>query len=67
MKDFTEGVDFRFLVNAKEALHFDFKQYNQVFMDRHGFIQNLSTLDLLFNEGPGTITHLKAQSLENPC
>lgn len=65
VKDFPEGMDFRFLVNAKEAIPFNFKQYNQVFMDRHGFIQNLSTLDLLFNEGPSSIAHLKEQSLES--
>ena len=27
-------------------------QYNQVFEERHGFIPNLSILDLLFNTGP---------------
>ena len=29
-------------------------RYHQVFEERHGFIPNLSILDLLFNEGPST-------------
>jgi hypothetical protein len=28
-----------------------FEKYTQVFDDKHGFINNLSVLDLLFNEG----------------
>jgi hypothetical protein len=28
------------------------KRYDQVFMEKHGFIPNLSILDLLFNLGP---------------
>lgn len=32
--------------------------YYQTFQRRHGFIQGLSILDLLFNEGPETITYL---------
>ncbi len=35
------------------------KPYKQVFDDKHGFINNLSILDLLFNEGRHTIDHLK--------
>lgn len=30
------------------------KKYNQVFSDRHGFIENLSIVDVLFNNGPYT-------------
>lgn len=30
-------------------------QYNQVFEERHGFIPNLSILDLLFNAGPDSL------------
>lgn len=32
--------------------------YYQVFRQRHGFLPNLSILDLLFNEGPQSILHL---------
>ena len=56
--------DGRFLVNAKIALKADSKPYVQVFHDRHGFIENLSILDLLFNEGPSSTTYLKDFNLE---
>lgn len=36
----------------------DYPVYQQVFMDRYGFISNLSILDLLFCEGPGAIDYL---------
>ncbi len=35
------------------------KPYFQVFARKHGFISNLSIMDLLFNEGPGSILYLK--------
>lgn len=34
------------------------KPYYQTFQKRHGFIPNLSILDLLFNEGPTSIMYL---------
>lgn len=37
--------------------------YLQVFSDRHGFIANLSILDLLFNEGPLAYKYLNLLSL----
>ncbi len=49
--------DFTDLRNHK----WDFKQkevYNQVFMEKHGFIANLSILDLLFNLGPESSDYL---------
>lgn len=33
-------------------------KYNQVFMEKHGFIPNLSILDLLFNLGPESSSYL---------
>ncbi|MEM1259421.1 MAG: WbqC family protein [Bacteroidota bacterium] len=62
-KDFQKGGDYRFLVNSKKGVPFTFEPYNQVFGDRHGFISNTSTLDLLFNEGPNTMVYLKNLSL----
>ena len=35
------------------------KQYDQVFMEKHGFITNLSILDLIFNLGPESKTFLQ--------
>lgn len=32
--------------------HFKARHYRQIFFDRHPFIENLSCLDLIFNEGP---------------
>ena len=37
--------------------------YTQVFNEKHGFISNLSILELLFNEGPNTELYLKKQTL----
>lgn len=55
--------DLRYLANARKEKVYDFAAYTQVFSDKHGFIGNLSILDLLFNEGPNAVTYLKAQSL----
>lgn len=35
------------------------KPYFQVFSGRYGFVRNLSIMDLLFNEGPDSISFLK--------
>jgi hypothetical protein len=56
--------DFRYLVNAK-IKEPEFEPYNQVFGDKHGFLNNLSILDLLFNEGPNAINYLESQSINN--
>lgn len=59
---FTDGEDYRFLVNAKQETTSLINPYNQVFGDRHGFVANTSMLDLLFNEGPNTLTYIKKLS-----
>ncbi|WP_413999178.1 WbqC family protein [Flavobacterium sp. W1B] len=60
--DPKEILDFRFLANGKKD-NSSFETYPQVFDDKHGFINNLSVLDLLFNEGKFAIDYLKNQKL----
>lgn len=55
-------VDQRLLANGKKDKAV-FEPYTQVFGEKHGFINNLSILDLLFNEGRFALDYLKAQSL----
>lgn len=59
----SEVRDLRFLVNAKNEKDFGLEPYPQVFEERHGFIANLSILDLLFNEGTQALDYLKSQSI----
>lgn len=54
--------DFRSLVNGKKDVT-QIEEYTQVFNEKHGFINNLSILDLLFNEGRCAVDYLKNQSL----
>ena len=55
--------DYRQCINPKKRLeihdeHFNPQPYQQVFLERYGFIPNLSIIDLLFNEGPEARTIL---------
>ncbi|MEX0275684.1 MAG: WbqC family protein [Flavobacteriaceae bacterium] len=59
-----DKVDVRFLVNAKKEPDLSQKKYDQVFMERHGFVGNTSGLDLLFNLGPNAKNYLENQSLQ---
>ena len=54
--------DYRFLVNGKKDTS-EFDTYTQVFNDKHGYLNNLSILDLLFNEGRYALDYLKEQKL----
>ncbi len=57
-------IDYRYLVNPKDkSIGANFDKYIQVFESKHGFIPNLSILDLLFNEGPNSLTYLESQDL----
>lgn len=58
----SDIIDARGLINGKKDLN-TFENYQQVFDNKHGFINNLSILDLLFNEGRHAIDYLKKQSL----
>lgn len=62
-KTLVDLNDVRFLVNAKKKINFKQKEYTQVFSDRHDFVENTSILDLLFNEGPNSVSYLKSQDL----
>ncbi|MEZ4858151.1 MAG: WbqC family protein [Flavobacteriaceae bacterium] len=58
-----EQKDLRYLVNAKKEAHVSLLPYTQVLQGNRGFLNNLSVLDLLFNEGPNTMHYLEKQNL----
>ncbi len=59
----TNLKDYRNLAVAKKVPIYGFEKYYQVFSDKHGFIENLSVLDLLFMFGPTTEDYLKNNSI----
>lgn len=54
--------DCRILANGKKDTS-QFESYPQVFEDKHGFLTNLTVLDLIFNEGKFALDYLKNQKL----
>lgn len=58
-------IDYRCLANARKERPLEFEEYTQVFMDKFGFIQNLSILDLLFNEGTSALGYLRSQEIKS--
>ena len=58
----ADKTDFRHLANGKKDAS-QFEPYTQVFDEKHGFLNNLSILDLLFNEGRYAVDYLKNQVL----
>lgn len=58
--DVTPSItDYRNLALAKKGIEIEVDTYIQMFDDKHGFIPNLSILDLLFMEGPNAISFLE--------
>ena len=55
--------EYRYLVNARKESEIKINPYIQVFQEKHGFINNLSILDLLFNEGPNAKSYIQIQAL----
>lgn len=60
-----QSDDFRTSIHPKPSKNIDDKDfkpvsYIQVFSEKHGFAENMSILDLIFNEGPLSLTNLKA-------
>ncbi|MFV0573071.1 MAG: WbqC family protein [Xanthomarina gelatinilytica] len=60
-KTVTDKTDFRFLANTRKEPTFHFGTYTQVFHEKHGYLSNLSVLDLLFNEGTNALNYLENQ------
>lgn len=60
-----EMVDYRTIISPKTSWQIDDEfhptEYYQVFKDKHGFIPNMSIVDLLFNMGPESIIILNSK------
>ncbi len=54
----SDNKDFRILADRKHKPQKVVDKYTQMFDDKHGFLPNLSILDLLFMEGPNAISFL---------
>ena len=61
MEDFRDSIHPKKPAQLLEKLQMN-KPYWQVFTNKQGFVPNLSVLDLLFNEGPNSISYLESQS-----
>ncbi len=61
------AIDLREAFSPKKKPAGTFPQYTQVFSDRHGFIPDLSILDLLFNLGPESRGYLSKVYLDIPA
>lgn len=57
-------LDYRILANARKEKEHKFESYTQVFSNKQGYINNLSILDLLFNEGTNAVTYLQSQKIQ---
>jgi len=64
VNEYFDIVDLRLLADAKSEKKYKLNPYTQVFSDKHGFINNLSILDLLFMEGPNALNYLENQLIE---
>ena len=62
-KKVNNTVDLRSMVNARKEKPIELESYTQVFENKHGFMSNLSILDLIFNEGPNALNYLESQHI----
>lgn len=58
VKDNPSGVEYRVFFDRVFPAN-AFPAYQQVFQSKHGFLPNLSIVDLLFNEGPNACNYLR--------
>jgi hypothetical protein len=49
-------IDLRDLSNARKEKKIDTPKYIQVFESKHGYLNNLSIIDLIFSEGPNSVS-----------
>ena len=63
---YQEINDHRNLIQAKGVDYSFGKAYHQVFENKHGFLKDLSILDLLFNIGPESTAYLRSINLFQP-
>ena len=59
IEKYVDEIDLRIKSEKNYEDTFKVKEYIQVFSNKHGFKNNLSILDLIFNQGPNSISYLK--------
>lgn len=53
VSEYEQAIDYRNLIHPKKAsVYPNQKRYYQIFEDRTGFLEDVSILDLIFNQGP---------------
>lgn len=55
-----KDLDYRLCIHPKKRMEGKCPEYYQLFSNKHGFIGNLSILDLLFTKGPDSLEVLKS-------
>ena len=56
VKKTNDIIDLRDLSNARKQKTIETPKYIQVFESKHGYLNNLSILDLTFSEGPNSVS-----------
>ena len=59
-ENFKEIDDSNNILSSPPKSAIFYPPYHQVFSDRHGFIENLSIIDLIMNEGPEALNYLSS-------
>ena len=59
IEKYIDEIDLRIKSEKNYEDTFKVKEYIQVFSNKHGFKNNLSILDLIFNQGPNSVSYLK--------
>ncbi len=59
--EYAETSDFREIIHPKKEIILSSNPYYQVFENKHGFLPDLSIIDLLFNMGNESIFYLKPE------